>query len=132
LIQLTLQVLNTPTSTESLLPAQFAQSVLPLLPSLLNASLLALLSGAIPLCTTMSVHLVEKPTALHVCAITGDGELVLAESEGDFSFEEWQAVCLTATQQAGETSGMEVDGAANEGREWLLDLNKKSRNGATV
>lgn len=109
---------------------------LPVLPWLLNAACLALLDSAIPMrCTFTSTIIamisktsaLEHPTikeinaakSLHVLTFSSKNELLLAESEGRFSANEWdvieekaQLICL------GEPAVMAVE----EGRaESLLD-----------
>ncbi|KAI5242236.1 hypothetical protein E4T43_04885 [Aureobasidium subglaciale] len=109
LIQLTLQIVNTP-EQENILPASFALSPLP---ALLNASLLALLSGSIPLTTTLTSTLVAvtpsgsltlnptpkillTATSSHVFAFSSTGSLLLDLSEGDFNLSTWEKAHDTA------------------------------------
>lgn len=117
---------------------------LTLLPHLLHTAVLALLSAAIPLATTLTSVLVAypaaatgrstpllSPTALellrarpvraaHVFAFSGDGRVVLSESEGRFGFAEWEEaselaeeVCCKEEVEGGVRLGddMDVDGA---------------------
>lgn len=82
---------------------------LPILPALLQASVLALLSAATPLSTTLSSTiialggdegnvLIENPTprqiqvaqSIHVFAFTSEAKLVLNESQGLFTLEDWE------------------------------------------
>ncbi|KAL8687101.1 MAG: hypothetical protein Q9218_006630 [Villophora microphyllina] len=82
---------------------------LPLLPALLQSSIFALLSTSLPLYMTMTSTLVavsasgeivvepsaeatEDATSLHVLGFSSQGELLVAESEGSFSFESWEQV----------------------------------------
>lgn len=82
---------------------------LTLLPALMHASLLALLSAAVPLSMTFSTALlgvtragtiVQDPlatdsdavTSLHVLSFSSKGQLLLNESEGRFDFETWESV----------------------------------------
>lgn len=86
--------------------------------------MLALLSGGIPLRTTATATAVavftedgenrfvvdpspreaEDAQSTHVFAFTSHDELLLVESEGDFSMEEWQSAHDTAKRICCETS----------------------------
>ena len=83
------------------------------LPALLQASLLALLSASIPLITTytatafgvtasaslISLQNLNSRTSLtsfHVFTFTAQSDLLLAESEGSFDIETWQKVYAAA------------------------------------
>lgn len=73
----------------------------------------------------LSQDVKKNIVAVHVLAITGTGELALSESEGDFDFEDWKAVCLAVRARVNRTengTGMDVDGAVVDGRQWLSDL----------
>ena len=79
---------------------------LPLLPALLQASILALLSTSISLSMTLTAALVAvdarrltlDPTAeelkvassIHVFAFSSHGDLLVVESEGEFGIETWE------------------------------------------
>ena len=80
---------------------------MPVLPALLQASVLALLSASLPLTmmltsTTVAIgidnSLIHDPTlkqlqtatSVHVFAFSSRGDLVLVESEGKFSFHAWE------------------------------------------
>ncbi|PHH74095.1 hypothetical protein CDD80_3316 [Ophiocordyceps camponoti-rufipedis] len=108
MIQLTLQILEQPQISRLLHP----QVNLALVPALLHASILGLLSAAVPLkamavAATIAVKadrsIVVEPTpadvdscrSLHALAFTSDDELLLAESTGSFSVAEWQSVLET-------------------------------------
>ncbi|KAI9037787.1 putative exosome complex subunit Rrp46 [Aspergillus affinis] len=84
-------------------------SYLTLLPALLQTSLLALLSAAVPLSMTYSAtvlgvdssgKLIREPspkdaqsaTSLHVLAFSSKGHLLLNESQGSFDFGTWERV----------------------------------------
>ncbi|KAJ5155360.1 Exoribonuclease phosphorolytic domain 2 [Penicillium capsulatum] len=89
-------------------PAERGDNYLTLLPALLHASLLALLSAAVPLSMTFSTALlgvnrtgtiIQDPltadadvTSLHVLAFSSKGQLLLNESEGRFDFETWETI----------------------------------------
>lgn len=189
LIQLTLQVLKTPSREELPLPEQFLESVrsqllarneadcilqtIPLLPPLITAAYLTLLAANIPMSTVILpslalstsnpqkskshadvlvfpshtdhphtgaavVAFAEKATSLHSLAFSRHGELLLTESEGDFSITEWEAVAgeaekWCASLQHGEAVGESTeDVPAGQGRKFLLDLLRESRSGAAV
>ncbi|KAI4749022.1 hypothetical protein E4T50_00681 [Aureobasidium sp. EXF-12298] len=103
LIQLTLQIVNTP-EQENTLPASFALSPLP---SLLNAAMLAFLSASIPMTSTFtstllaiqpsgSISINPSPKLLlpassaHVFAFSSTGNLILDLSEGEFDLDTWE------------------------------------------
>ncbi|TID19036.1 hypothetical protein E2P81_ATG06014 [Venturia nashicola] len=100
LIQLTLQILSIP--DVSALPPSDAKtnpsSILTLLPSLLQTSLNALLSASIPLDTIYTSTLVTSKNSQHVFAFTGTGEMLVAESEGEFGIEEWDTIAKEAEE----------------------------------
>ena len=69
----------------------------------------------------------SSATGLHVFAVTGEGKLLLAESEGDFSYEEWDEACARAEDAVMEklhAGDMEVDGedVGRKARKWLLNV----------
>ena len=79
---------------------------LSVLPALLQASVLALLSTSIPLSMTLTAtliavdgkRLISDPTAeqlkvaasIHVFAFSSHGDLLVVESEGEFGIETWE------------------------------------------
>lgn len=82
---------------------------LTILPSLLHASLLALLSATVPLSMTFSATLLgitksgdiihnppaaaaKAATSLHVLAFSSKGHLLLNESQGRFDLDTWESV----------------------------------------
>ncbi|KAJ5493335.1 hypothetical protein N7539_002081 [Penicillium diatomitis] len=102
-------------------------SYLTLLPSLLHTSLLALLSGAVPMSMTYSTALVavsksnviiSNPTlveakaasSLHVLAFSSKGHLLLNESQGRFDFDTWKTVQQCAHALCRGVDLPEVDG----------------------
>ncbi|KAF7507486.1 hypothetical protein GJ744_010417 [Endocarpon pusillum] len=110
MVQLTIQVLKVPVDDKAIGRTNpQAESYLPMLPWLLNAACLALIDAAIPMrCTFTStiVALMSKtstrdhPTiaelnaakSLHVLTFSSKDEVLLAESEGRFSMDEWDAI----------------------------------------
>lgn len=106
---------------------------LTILPSLLHASLLALLSAAVPLSMTFSATLLgvtksgdiahnpsaataKAATSLHVLAFSSKGHLLLNESQGQFDFDTWESVRAHATAICQSTaSGTDGDIAMGEG-----------------
>ncbi|CZT08455.1 hypothetical protein WAI453_007239 [Rhynchosporium graminicola] len=112
LIQITLQITSTPENDTAGSKLTLASSNLPILPTLLQTAVLALLSASLPLSMTLtstflaltsdgsSKRIVVNPTLLeseaassvHVMAFTSHGDLLVAESEGDFTLREWEAV----------------------------------------
>lgn len=87
-----------------------------IIPALLQTAVLALLSAAVPMRTTAtsavaavslsdgktqitmdpSPREADKSRSVHVLAFTPSGELLLAESEGDFTMTEWDQVYETS------------------------------------
>ncbi|KAM3485373.1 hypothetical protein MY8738_001380 [Beauveria namnaoensis] len=139
MIQITLQVTETPENAYANTKVVQAQLNLAIIPALLHAAILSLLTAAIPLKTiatavTLAVpsddgggsgsssNIVVDPSAreadtarsLHVLGYTADNELLLAESQGAFSVDEWEAVlqtgqqacCRAARQELGEDTAM--------------------------
>lgn len=107
---------------------------LTILPALLHASLLALLSAAVPLSMTFSATLlgvtksgaiVHSPsavaaktaTSLHVLAFSSKGHLLLNESQGRFDLDTWESVRHQAASicQSMAVSGSDGDIAMGEG-----------------
>ncbi|KAJ5683460.1 hypothetical protein N7462_006625 [Penicillium macrosclerotiorum] len=102
---------------------QRGDSYISLLPALLQASLLALLSAAVPLSMTFSTALVgvtksgeiiTNPSAddvkiaasLHTLTFSSKGHLLLNESQGYFDFDIWESVrerALSICQDSGRT-----------------------------
>ncbi|KAI4600255.1 exosome non-catalytic core subunit rrp46 [Pestalotiopsis sp. 9143b] len=116
LIQITLQVIVAPENEYVNTKVTQASTNLPILPALIQTSILALLSAAIPLTATLTSAalavdensaIIANPTAreielsksLHVFAYTSHDDLVLSESEGEFTFEEWSNAQEAARQQ---------------------------------
>jgi exosome complex component RRP46 len=127
------------------------KQTLNILPHLLHTSLLALLSASIPLATTLTSVVVAIPTnappllaptanellrarpvkSVHVFAFAGDRRMLLNESEGQFSLEEWEEaaeaaeeVCCREEEEGGVSlggEGMDVDGDTKSGNleRWL-------------
>ncbi|KAL8867310.1 MAG: hypothetical protein Q9174_005746 [Haloplaca sp. 1 TL-2023] len=106
LIQVVLQVVSTPEGADKL---HQSASNLPLLPALLQSSVLALLTTSLPLYATLTSVLiaisqhgevvknpspkgVEEATSLHVLSFESHGELLVSQSEGAFSIDTWEQV----------------------------------------
>ncbi|KAI9705779.1 MAG: exosome non-catalytic core subunit rrp46 [Bogoriella megaspora] len=107
LIQVTLQVLSVP---------ELQYSPLAILPALLQASLLALLSASIPLQTTYTTAAIRlsqagevltisklktqtTPGSFHVFAFTSQGDLLLTQSEGSFTIDDWHKAYSVAEER---------------------------------
>jgi len=106
---------------------------LPVIPALLHAAILGLLSGAVPLKTIATAAIVAIPAgngdvivdptivevdrakSVHVLAFTSDKELLLSESEGSFSVDEWTKVLESAQRLCCETRGSGLDTAMGGG-----------------
>jgi exosome complex component RRP46 len=130
---------------------------LTILPHLLHTAFLSLLSASIPLSTTLTSVLVAYPSSTaksstplltptanellrakpvrstHVFAFSGDRRLLLNESDGKFSYEEWDEACEMAEDacckeedQGGVSLGdsMEIDGAVQSQNleKWLREV----------
>ncbi|KAM0329783.1 hypothetical protein ACHAQA_003947 [Verticillium albo-atrum] len=135
--QVTLQVTQTPADDYVNSKLNQAQQNLIALPALLHAAMLALLSGAVPLegvATAVVVAVPQEDAArkvvsdpsrreaseaksLHVFGYTARGDLLLAESEGNFTASEWDAaaalgqkVCCGQLQGTEEDEGEDEDG----------------------
>ncbi|KAH4212027.1 hypothetical protein HBI24_100740 [Parastagonospora nodorum] len=147
LVQLTLQVRSLP--EEDAMTG--ISSTLTILPHLLHTALLSLLSASIPLSTTLTSVLVALPASstpllsptanellrakpiksVHVFAFSGDGRLLLNESDGSFSYEEWEEACEMAEdvccreEEGGVSLGgdsMDVDGQIENLDKWLREV----------
>ncbi|KAF2627269.1 hypothetical protein BU25DRAFT_368115 [Macroventuria anomochaeta] len=153
LVQITLQVRSLPEEDTS----TGVNTSLTLLPHLLHTAFLSLLSASIPLCTTLTSVLVAYPSSTtksstpllsptanellrakpirstHVFAFSGDRRLLLNESDGKFSYEEWETACEMAEEvcckeedQGGVSLGdsMVVDGAVQSQNleKWLREV----------
>lgn len=98
-----------------------------ILPALLHASLLALLSAAVPLSMTFSATLLgitksgdiirnpsaiaaKAATSLHVLAFSSKGHLLLNESQGRFDLDTWESVRERATSVCQSTAISGADG----------------------
>ena len=101
-----------------------------LIPALLHAAILGLMTAAVPLksiaaATALAIpgnglkeNLIVEPTAtqaeaassVHVLAFTPHDELLLSESSGSFSVEEWEKILVAAQAicSQGSTSGSDT------------------------
>jgi exosome complex component RRP46 len=130
---------------------------LTILPHLLHTALLSLLSASIPLSTTLTSVAIAIPSqssttpllsptanellrakpikSVHVFAFSGDRRLLLNESEGAFSYEEWEEVCEMAEEvccreedeggvSLGGAESMDVDGQEKSENleKWLREV----------
>ncbi|CAD6574195.1 MAG: exosome non-catalytic core subunit rrp46 [Alectoria sarmentosa] len=109
LIQCTLQIVTNPEDDSVTCSLPQAASDLPVLPALLQASILALLSTSIPLSMTLtaafvavnskdtlvldpSVQQTKRASSIHLLAFSSRGDLLVVESEGDFTIDKWEEV----------------------------------------
>ncbi|KAI1096269.1 hypothetical protein F5B19DRAFT_488884 [Rostrohypoxylon terebratum] len=119
LIQVILQVTTAPENEYVNAKVVQASSNLPILPALLQTAVLALLSAALPLTATLtstslaiiadgqSKKIVINPSpreiqiseSFHVFSFTSTDELILVESEGNFTVKEWNDAFVAAQQQ---------------------------------
>ncbi|KAM4059639.1 3' exoribonuclease family protein [Hirsutella rhossiliensis] len=111
MIQVTLQVMEMPENAYVNTKLLQAQLNLPIIPALLHASILGLMSAAIPLktiatATTLAMGVdgkdgilvdpslaeADKARSIHVLGFTSDDELLLAECSGSFTVQEWDKI----------------------------------------
>jgi exosome complex component RRP46 len=110
-----------------------------IIPALLHAAILGLLTAAVPMKTVASATClaitdgdgssvkvdptpaeIDQARSVHVLGFTADRDLLLAESEGSFSADEWTTVLQTAEkvcsrgQEAGDDAEMGGYGAESE------------------
>ncbi|KAJ5108364.1 hypothetical protein N7456_005039 [Penicillium angulare] len=114
--------------------AERGDSYITIIPALLHASLLALISAAVPLSMTFTTTLLgvtrsgqiirdPSPAAakavasLHVLSFSSKGHLLLSESQGRFDFETWELVRQQAASicRAVATTGSDGDTDMGEG-----------------
>ncbi|KAH6608763.1 hypothetical protein Trco_002109 [Trichoderma cornu-damae] len=115
LIQVTLQVVETPENAYVNTKVLQPRTNLGIVPALLHAAVLGLLTATIPLKTVASATClaitdadgggakvdptpaeIDQARSVHVLGFTADRDLLLAESEGSFSEGEWAVVLQTA------------------------------------
>ncbi|KAL9063836.1 MAG: hypothetical protein Q9161_009238 [Pseudevernia consocians] len=109
LIQFTLQVITSPEDESVTGSLPQPTSNLSVLPALLQASILALVSTSVPISTTLtatlvavnsnstlvidpSVQQIKLASSIHVLAFSSRGDLLVVESEGDFTIDKWEEV----------------------------------------
>jgi len=118
---------------------------LPILPALLQASMLALLSTSIPLSRTLtstfiavdsSSQLVQDPSiqqlreaeSVHVLAFSSHGDLLVVESEGEFDIDIWEAVVHKATQICrGDKNDDDNDNENDEDEDENMNIDSEER-----
>ncbi|KAM0437693.1 hypothetical protein ACHAPT_002058 [Fusarium lateritium] len=134
-IQITLQVAETPENAYVNTKLSQAQLNLPIIPALLHSAILALLSAAVSLkaigaATVLAIpeeegkDIIVDPTAVevdraksvHALGFTSHDELLLAECEGSFSPDEWakvlqlgQRICCEHQQPGFDTAMTDND-----------------------
>ncbi|KAL6873234.1 hypothetical protein J3F83DRAFT_732574 [Trichoderma novae-zelandiae] len=139
-IQVTLQVMEAPENAYVNSKVLQPRLNLGIIPSLLHAAMLGLLTAAIPLKTVASATClaitnadgstavkvdpsptdIGQATSVHVLGFTANRDLLLAESEGSFTAEDWGRVLQTAEsvccrgQEAGNDAEMGGYGAESE------------------
>jgi exosome complex component RRP46 len=107
---------------------------LPILPALLQTAALALLSASMPLSMTFSSvflafnhegtsrSIIHNPTILqsqsadsiHVLAFTSRGDLLVTESEGSFTMDDWDSIYEAGRAICYDSSKTNEDIAVNE------------------
>lgn len=158
MIQITLQVMEMPENAYAntkLLQAQLVRQPHPqawswaylahrclclqnlaIIPALLHAAILGLLTAAVPLkaiatATTLAVGVegsdddivvdpgmaeADKARSIHVLGFTSDDELLLAESAGSFTAEEWDKILQTGQRICCQDHGSGLDTAMSGDR----------------
>ncbi|KAF3769094.1 hypothetical protein M406DRAFT_337384 [Cryphonectria parasitica EP155] len=142
LIQIVLQITASPANEYVNTKLTQASTDLSIIPALLQTAVLALLSAAVPMRSTAtcvvaavspedgktevvidpSPRQVELSRSVHVLAFTSHDELLLAESEGDFSMNEWDQVYDTARSICCRPPAREVDMVLDDDQQAGLDL----------
>ncbi|KAL1880199.1 hypothetical protein VTK73DRAFT_6230 [Phialemonium thermophilum] len=140
LIQIVLQIEETPVNDYANTRLVQAGINLPVIPSLFQAAVLALLSASVPMGGTAAATLVAalperhgdrfrfnpspkdlaKSKSVHALAFASDGALLLAESEGEFSMNDWEDVVALAEKiccgsAAEAAAGMVLDDETRHG-----------------
>ncbi|KXH25128.1 exosome complex subunit Rrp46 [Colletotrichum simmondsii] len=140
LIQVTLQVTETPQNDYANSKVVQAQSSLPLLPALFHGAILALLSAAVPLkaiatCATLAVAQkgdkiiadpspleIDQSKSLHVVIFTSQNDLLLLESEGTFSMAEWDEVINKGQSVCSQHRQAELGAAMDDDSQDATDM----------
>ncbi|OIW35221.1 hypothetical protein CONLIGDRAFT_46602 [Coniochaeta ligniaria NRRL 30616] len=137
LIQIVLQIETAPANDYVNTKLVQAGINLPIIPALMQTAVLALLSACVPMATTAAAAVtafvsegnetrlvvdppqreLETANSAHVFAFTARGQLLLAESQGDFTMAEWEEAHATAKKICSEA-------AKKEGMEMVLDDEK--------
>ncbi|KAH7634884.1 hypothetical protein SMAC4_02985 [Sordaria macrospora] len=146
-IQIVLQIESTPENAYVNTKLVQASLNLPIIPALFQAAVLALLSATVPMKATATSTVVAvvpedgsnkivadpspkdigEATSLHALAFTSHDELLLSESEGDFTVKEWddvyerahQICCQTTSKQAGIDMMLDDDASGPDMRHFL-------------
>ena len=81
-----------------------------------------------------SIHEIQKATSIHVLAFTSAGELLVDESEGDFSIDDWamiferaQFICCGAEGDASVDDMLDVGDESKIGLEGFLRSTLKEK-----
>ncbi|KAK6843551.1 exosome non-catalytic core subunit RRP46 [Apiospora arundinis] len=129
LIQVTLQVTVAPENEYVNTKVVQANTNLPILPALIQTAILTLMSAAIPLTATLTsvviaataedgstreiinptAREVEKSRSLHVFAFTSHGDLILTQSEGEFTMKEWEDILASAQRHCCPSTSGDVN-----------------------
>ncbi|KAI1431659.1 hypothetical protein GGR50DRAFT_54891 [Xylaria sp. CBS 124048] len=145
LIQITLQITVAPENEYVNGKLVQANMNLPLLPALLHTAILALLSASLPMTTYLTStslailmedghrQIVINPTArqieqsqsFHVLAFTSYNELILAESEGNFTMKDWDDIYNASFAQCCPANPSDdTDTLMDEGMPTTADLGR--------
>ena len=121
---------------------------LPILPALLQTATLALLTSSIPLSTTLTSTLivvdadggitpdpqpaqVRIASSIHVLAFSTLGQLLVVESEGDFTLGTWQRVHARAEQVCRGRMDAEDVGEGEQDEDENVDMEIKPKIGSS-
>ncbi|KAI9171620.1 Exosome complex component RRP46 [Paramyrothecium foliicola] len=135
LIQVTLQILEVPQNVYTNAKILQAQLNLSIIPALLHAAILGFLTGAVPMksiatAVTLAIPregegdaIILHPSpveanqakSVHVVGFTSDEELLLAESKGAFSPDEWDKVLQTGQRLCCRRQGAGLDETMGDG-----------------
>ncbi|KAG6363201.1 hypothetical protein INS49_008297 [Diaporthe citri] len=149
-VQIVLQVTEAPANEYVNTKLVQASSNLLIIPALLQTAVLALLSAAVPMRATATSAVAavslsdgktqitmdppreaDKSRSVHVLAFTSFSELLLAESEGDFSMTEWDQVYETTRSACcGAADGNGIHAVLDEAQQSGPDMRQFVRSAA--
>lgn len=150
-VQIVLQVTEAPANEYVNTKLVQASSNLLIIPALLQTAVLSLLSAAVPMRATATAAVAavslsdgktqitmdpspreaDKSRSVHVLAFTSFSELLLAESEGDFTMTEWDQVYETTRSACcGAADGNGIHAVLDEAQQSGPDMRQFVRSAA--